>query len=93
MFFIHIFQLSLSTEKRQLNYENLAGYRRTKDLVPLFDPKVQFFQNSTGKLNILIVTHVWCLYLFYYGYYIFCVLSLCNFIFISIIFVNIDIQF
>ena len=54
MFFINIFQLSLSTEKRQLNYVNLAGYRRTKDLVPLFDPKVQFFQNSTGKLNIRI---------------------------------------
>ena len=27
-------------------FANLAGYRRTKDLVPLFDPKVHLFENS-----------------------------------------------
>ena len=29
---------------------NLAWYRRSKDLVPLIDPKVQLFENSLLKI-------------------------------------------
>ena len=31
-------------------FANLAWYRRTKDLVPLFDPKVHLFENSISKI-------------------------------------------
>ena len=31
-------------------FANLAWYRRTKDLVPLFDPKVNLFENSLLKI-------------------------------------------
>ena len=31
-------------------FANLAWYRRTKDLVPLFDPKVHHFENSILKI-------------------------------------------
>ena len=32
------------------SFANLAWYRRTKDLVPLFDPKVHLFENSLLKI-------------------------------------------
>ena len=31
-------------------FANLAWYRRTKDLVPLFDPKVHILENSLLKI-------------------------------------------
>ena len=31
-------------------FENLAWYRRTKDLVPLFDPNVHLFENNILKI-------------------------------------------
>ena len=31
-------------------FANLACYRRKKDLVPLFDPKVHLFENSLQKI-------------------------------------------
>ena len=31
-------------------FANLAWYRRTKDLVPLFDPKMHLFENSLLKI-------------------------------------------
>ena len=31
-------------------FENLAWYGHTKDLVPLFDPKVHLFENSILKI-------------------------------------------
>ena len=31
-------------------FANFAWYRRTKDLVPLFNPKVQLFENSLLKI-------------------------------------------
>ena len=31
-------------------FVNLAWYQRTKDLVPLFDPKVNLFENSLLKI-------------------------------------------
>ena len=33
-------------------FENLAWYRRTKDLVPLFDLKVYLFENSLHQLRV-----------------------------------------
>ena len=32
------------------SFANLSWYRRTKDLVPLFDPKVHLFENSFLKI-------------------------------------------
>ena len=32
------------------SFANLAWYRRTKDLVPLFEPKVHVFENSLLKI-------------------------------------------
>ena len=39
-----------------LQIANLAWYRRTKDLVPLFDPKVHLFENCS--LQIMAQLHI-----------------------------------
>ena len=48
-------------------FVNLAWYRRTKDVVPLFDPKVNLFENSLLKMLAQVLgcseTHIilyWC---------------------------------
>ena len=38
------------TKCSETDFANLAWYRRTKDLVPLFDPKVHLIENSLLKI-------------------------------------------
>ena len=53
-------------------YANLAWYRRTKDLVPLFDTKVHLFENSLIKiLAQLIRRYTFRISLYRFLFYIF----------------------